>query len=200
MRPMDALPFVIAIVILSVSVVAFVAAWRWKRRCNENDAELVKRIHVERNREKAKLAEAVAAGTHLANGMPRCQASPLCQEEAKHCEPAIERDERVIDFFRRAFGGGARFRVVVPMDDQKPLRHCDTHSPLAEQELRAELSEIEHQRQEALRETEARLARVVRIGLRERLAARIAKEEEPKKKLRTKSDNVVSLSSRTGTG
>lgn len=202
MRFMDALPFVIAIVILAVSVVAFVAAWRWKKRRAENDAETVKRVQAERNREKAKLAEAVAAGTHLPNGQPRCQASPLCQEQAMHCEPIVKHDEFVIDFIRRVFGGASRFRVIVPpVEEGKPIIHCDAHSPLAVEEVHAELSEIEHQRREALREAVARLARFMRIGLRERLAARIAKEEEPKKKLRQKSpDNVVTLSSRAGNG
>ena len=195
---MDVLPFVAGFMILIASVVALVATWRYRRYRAVNDAEAVKSREVDRRREKARLDDAVALGTHLANGLPRCQASPLCQAPATCCDPVIARDEAWTDFARRAFGGAARFRVVVPaVDDTHGAALCDAHAPLAEQEVRAELAEVEQMRQDALRETEARLARFVRIGLRQRLIARIAREEEPKKKGSGSGgkNNVVAISS-----
>lgn len=201
---MDVIPFVAGFLILAASAVALVATWRYRKYRTINDAESIKLRELDRRREKARLDEAVLAGTHLANGLPRCQASPLCQAPATRCEPVIARDEALTDFLRRAFGGAARFRVVVPEpSDRNPCAFCEAHAPLAEQEVKAELSEVELQRQDALRETEARLARFVRIGLRQRLLARIAREEEPKKKgPRVKGgDNVVAISSsRLGSG
>ena len=196
---MDALPFVVGFLILALSVVAGVAAWRYRRQRIALDAETIKRLEAERRREKTKLDEAITLGTHLANGLPRCQASPLCQSPATRSQPVIARDEAWTDFARRAFGGAARYRLVVtPPDEKHGAVYCDAHGYLAEQEVRAELSEIELARQDALRETEARLARFERVGLPSRLLARIAKEEEPKKK--APRSNVVSLTSRTGSG
>jgi hypothetical protein len=68
----------------------------------------------ERRRKEAELEKAVLAGTHLADGRPRCQASPTCMLPATHAKPRIARDESIVDFVRRQFGAPRRYRMIEP--------------------------------------------------------------------------------------
>lgn len=161
-----------------VAVIAVVVAWRRGKRPTlaASDEEAVKAAEVEKRRVKAALDKSVEAGTHLADGQPRCQASPLCSSRAVVPAPVIVRSAHASDFVRRLFGAPQRYRVEVPPLSEGEAFYCDPHSHLAEQETRAELAEVEHGRQLALRDVEARLAHFERAGLAARMARLIEAE------------------------
>lgn len=191
----DPVVFLVAIPILFVLFGALVAGIvNLRVRLRQQREVEAKSDDVARRQREREIADAVKAGTHLPGGGLRCQASALCFAPATEHSPKIERDERAFDFWRRVFGAPPRYRVT--KDTEKPLRYCEPHYHLADQEVRSELSEVEHRRQLALRDTEASLAHFERVGLPARLAKLV--ESAEKRKGAKRADNVIPIS-RSGT-
>lgn len=126
-----------------------------------------------REKERKRLiADAVRAGTHLADGTPRCR---VCEARATHPGPSLKRDEAVIDLVRRYFGGPSRFRVHVP--DAGAPRFCESHHHVAVVDARLFLVEAERVRVETSAATEALVGTYESTGIVQRVRARIARAD-----------------------
>jgi hypothetical protein len=144
----------------------------------------------------------ILVGKIVADGRPRCQASPTCSDVATRHRPLVLRDDGWLDLVRRAFGAPERLRLeayapseirrlvdaVIATLASAPLQQpvvpefCEEHVHLAWEEGRAELADIEYGRVKASRDDQARLAYFAKVGLMERVAKRIAEVEIAEKR------------------
>jgi hypothetical protein len=161
------------------SVTAIVAlgvgAWRLYV-VRSRAAAILKKKEDEMEAQLLKLAEAVEARTHLADGRVRCKLTVTCNEAATHYKPKIVRDNGVVDFFHRLVGAPHRLRVSEDLDGE--LYGCESHIHLARQDYQLKVAEIERARVERVRDEEVELGHYERIGAGQRIARLIAEHEE----------------------
>jgi len=208
MNPSDPVPFLAALAAVAAFAITLMVLYRVRSAAQRKEAvqasrqgEAERAAANERRRREAELEKAVVAGTHLADGRPRCQASLCCLEAATLPKPRIVRDEGVTDFVRRAFGAPRRYRMVEadvsetggllgvilmffraawsgePKETSHTLRYCDVHVHIARQVCLEQLAGDEHAEMIAHSDREARLVYFESAGLEKRVIKVVSETE-----------------------
>lgn len=162
---------IFALVVVAVAVAIFFGVTRLRKRGQPPAS-----VNAQRE-EQARLRKLVEAGTHVAlpgGGVaPKCA---YCDAVATMRPFAWVSDSGVVDLVRRWFGAPAKVRVGRSTWDEAD--HCPVCDPLAHEEFRIENAEYEVDRAKLESEWETRRARFQRVGVHERVRARIAKHEQ----------------------
>ena len=147
-------------------------AWKLCTRPQQADTDAAKL-----GREQ--LRKAVLAGTHDEQGYPLCR---ICGDKTKLETRAIkhgyqiDRSEGFGAWLRQMVGAPARLRVGRRLfDDYAYCREC---AIVAEHELLAYLLAYEQQRRDWIRDAEVELRRFERMGLDERVRARVTAHDK----------------------
>lgn len=163
---------IFALLMVAVAVAIFYAVTRLRKR---GDKPSTVNVNAQRE-EQARLRKLVEAGTHVllpSGGVaPKCA---YCDAVATVRPFAWVLDSGIVDLVRRWFGAPAKARVGRSTWDD--VDHCSLCDPLAFEEFRIENAEYEVDRAKLESEWETRRARFQRVGVHERVRARIAKHE-----------------------
>lgn len=161
---------IFALIMVAVGLAIFFAVTRLRKRNQPTVNANAQR------EEQVRLRKLVEAGTHVAvpGGVaPKCA---YCDAVATMRPFAWVSDSGVVDLVRRWFGAPAKVRVGRSTWDEPD--HCPVCDPLAHEEFRIENAEYEVDRAKLESEWETRRARFQRVGVHERVRARIAKHEQ----------------------
>ncbi len=164
---------IFAIVMVAVAVGIFYAVTRLRGKRADKNSTANAAAHRE---EQLRLRKQVEAGTHvlLPSGDVALKCA-YCDAVATMRPFAWVADSGVVDLVRRWFGAPAKVRVGRSTWDEND--HCPVCDPLAFEEFRIENAEYEVDRAKLESEWETRRARFQRVGVHERVKARIAKHE-----------------------
>ena len=161
---------IFALIMVAVAAAIFFAVTRLRKR-NQPPANVAAQ-----REEQARLKKLVDAGTHVAlPGGGAALKCMYCDAVATMRPFAWVSDSGVVDLVRRWFGAPAKVRVCHSTWDEPS--HCALCDPLAFEEFRIENAEYEVDRAKLESEWETRRARFQRVGVHERVRARIAKHE-----------------------